>query len=151
MGAYISVQEPPHVRFTLQGIGYQADYRLLDISRLHVHTQLPFIYVGTQTITNCLCRWEPSAAPYSWCIPPCRQSPGPARMGAVPGGSGGRLAFANYLRGSDRLHVHTQLPIIYVGAHTNTNCLCTWEPPRPNIAGAFPPSPRCSFCHRSNA
>ena len=34
--AYISVQEPPQVRFTLQGIGYQADYRLLDISKIHV-------------------------------------------------------------------------------------------------------------------
>ena len=36
MGAYISVQEPPQVRFTLQDIGYQADYRLLDISKIHV-------------------------------------------------------------------------------------------------------------------
>ena len=36
VGAYISVQEPPHVCFTLQGIGYQADYHLLDISKIHV-------------------------------------------------------------------------------------------------------------------
>ena len=36
VGAYISVQEPPQVRFTLVGIGYQADYRLLDISKIHV-------------------------------------------------------------------------------------------------------------------
>ena len=47
--------------------------------------------------------------------------------GAVPGGSGGRLAIANYLCGSGRLHVHTQLPIIYVGTHTITNCLLRWS------------------------
>ena len=36
VGAYIRVKEPPQVRFTLQGIGYQADYHLLDISKIHV-------------------------------------------------------------------------------------------------------------------
>ena len=36
VGAYIRVQEPPQVRFTLAGIGYQVDYRLLDISKIHV-------------------------------------------------------------------------------------------------------------------
>ena len=36
VGAYIRVQEPPQVRFTLQGIQHQAEYRLLDISKIHV-------------------------------------------------------------------------------------------------------------------
>ena len=36
VGAYISVQEPPQVHFTLQGMEYQADYPLLDISKIHV-------------------------------------------------------------------------------------------------------------------
>ena len=36
VGAYIRVQEPPQVRFTLQGIQHQADYRLLDISKIQV-------------------------------------------------------------------------------------------------------------------
>ena len=36
VGAYTSVQEPPQVRFTLVGIGCQADYRLFDISKIHV-------------------------------------------------------------------------------------------------------------------
>ena len=36
VGAFIRVQEPPQVRFTLQGIQHQADYRLLDISKIHV-------------------------------------------------------------------------------------------------------------------
>ena len=35
-GGYIRVQDPPQVRFTLAGIGFQADYRLLDISKIHV-------------------------------------------------------------------------------------------------------------------
>ena len=34
--ANIRVQEPPQVRFTLAGIGFQADYRLLDISKIYV-------------------------------------------------------------------------------------------------------------------
>ena len=36
VGTYIRVQEPPQVRFTLAGMGFQADYRLLDISKIHV-------------------------------------------------------------------------------------------------------------------
>ena len=36
VGAYIRVQKPPQVLFTLAGIGFQADYRLLDISKIHV-------------------------------------------------------------------------------------------------------------------
>ena len=36
VGAYIGVQEAPQVRFTLQGIQHQADYRLLDISKIHI-------------------------------------------------------------------------------------------------------------------
>ena len=36
VGVYTRVREPPEVRFTLQGIGYHADYRLLDISKIHV-------------------------------------------------------------------------------------------------------------------
>ena len=36
VGAYIRVQAPPQVHFSLQGIGCQADYRLLDISKIHV-------------------------------------------------------------------------------------------------------------------
>ena len=36
VGAYIRVQEPPQVRLTLAGIGFQADYRLLDISKIQV-------------------------------------------------------------------------------------------------------------------
>ena len=36
VGAYIRVQEPPQVRFTLAGIAFKADYRLLDISKIHV-------------------------------------------------------------------------------------------------------------------
>ena len=36
VGVYIRVQEPPQVHFTLQGIGYHADYQLLDISKIHV-------------------------------------------------------------------------------------------------------------------
>ena len=36
VGAYIRVQDPPQVSFTLAGIGFQADYRLLDISKIHV-------------------------------------------------------------------------------------------------------------------
>ena len=35
-GVYIRVREPPEVRFTLAGIRFQADYRLLDISKIHV-------------------------------------------------------------------------------------------------------------------
>ena len=34
--AYIRVQEPPQVHFTLAGIWFQADYCLLDISKIHV-------------------------------------------------------------------------------------------------------------------
>ena len=34
--AHVNNQEPPQVHFTLQGIGCQADYRLLDISKIHV-------------------------------------------------------------------------------------------------------------------
>ena len=36
VGVYIRVREPPQMRFTLQGIGFQTDYRLLDISKIHV-------------------------------------------------------------------------------------------------------------------
>ena len=36
VGAYIRVQEPPQVRFTLAGIGFQVVYCLLDISKMHV-------------------------------------------------------------------------------------------------------------------
>ena len=36
VGVCIRVRESPQVRFTHQGIGYQADYRLLDISKIHV-------------------------------------------------------------------------------------------------------------------
>ena len=78
-------------------------------------------YLRTHTIGNYLCSHTynyqlfmyvgASAARSNWSIPPpppCRQSPGPVRVGAVPRGSGGRLAVANYLCGSGRLHVHTQ-------------------------------------------
>ena len=101
-----------------QGLGLAvANIYMCTSGRLYVHTQLPIIYVGKHTITNCLCRWEPSAALYSWCIPPAVRAPGRRGWGRPWGGSGGRLAVANYLCGSGRLHVHTQLPIIYVG-HT---------------------------------
>ena len=63
--------------------------------------------------------WERLRPDLAGPFPPCRQSPGPARVGAVPRGSGGRLAVANYLCESGRLHVHTQLPIIYVGYTNN--------------------------------
>ena len=36
VGAYIRAQDPPQVRFSLAGIEFQADYRLLDISKIHV-------------------------------------------------------------------------------------------------------------------
>ena len=36
VGVYIRIREPPEVRFTLAGIGFQAEYRLLDISKIHV-------------------------------------------------------------------------------------------------------------------
>ena len=36
VGVYIRIREPPEVRFTLAGIGLQVDYRLLDMSKIHV-------------------------------------------------------------------------------------------------------------------
>ena len=36
VGAYIRVKDPPQARIALAGIGFQADYRLLDISKIHV-------------------------------------------------------------------------------------------------------------------
>ena len=36
VGAYLRVQKPPQVCFTLAGIGFRADYRLPDISKIHV-------------------------------------------------------------------------------------------------------------------
>ena len=70
---------------------------------------------------------------------PSRQSPGPARVGPSPGARAGRCQLFTYVG------LHTQLRIVYVRVnlhkytHTIGNCLCTWEPPRPDLAGMLPP------------
>ena len=69
--------------------------------REYTHSYQLFMYVGASAAR--------SAPPYSYSIPPP----------PLHRGSGGtqkrRLAIANYLCRSGHLHVHTQLPIIYVG------------------------------------
>ena len=67
-------------------------------------------------------------------------APGRWGWGPSPGARAGRCWLFVYIG------PHTELAIICVGqvhTHTITNCLCTWEPPRPNIAGPItsPPPP----------
>ena len=108
------------------------------------------------TLLRDMSKW-PSPGARARCLHFCVQSPGPARAGGIPRGSGrlgtspgaqaGRCQYiyvyvwpsscthtiANY-----HLHVHTQLPIIYVGTQIITNCLCRWEP---SAAPSRPPPP----------
>ena len=82
-----------------------------------------------------------SAAQYSWSIPPLPSEPRAGEGGGHPQGLGQQAGCCQLFVWVGRLQLHTQLPIIYVGTHTITNCLCTWEPPQPNIAGPFHPPP----------
>ena len=68
--------------------------------RAYTHSYQLFMYVGASAAR--------SAPPYSYSIPP----PPPQGLGRC---SKAKLAIAKYLCRSGHLHVHTQLPIIYVG------------------------------------